>query len=415
VLDPWLGIFCLLSIALLTGLAVVGEIVTGPLQRNSNAKQISLQRWCEAAIEQAEAIVALGMRGAVLQWYGTECVPARQAADTAAGRLEVVIALSRTFRQITQVAIIGFSAWLAIESSLTAGGVIASSILLGRALAPFDQLIAGWRQLVAARDARRRLSELLKQSDKHIERSSLPPPSGELSVQRLTLRSPAGNNRWLLQDVSFRAQPGRGVGIIGPSGAGKTTLCRAAAGLVAPDIGEIRLDGARLDMWESDELGRYLGYLQQDVGLPPATVAQTIARLQRNADPELIHAAARAAGAHELILELPSGYDTPVGTGGVPISGGQRQRIGLARALYGNPVLIILDEPDAHLDHAGEEALRSAIINAKQRGAAVVLVAQRPAMIALMDDVVVLQNGKVTQFGPRVEVLRTAMRKEQSP
>jgi ABC-type protease/lipase transport system fused ATPase/permease subunit len=182
---------------------------------------------------------------------------------------------------------------------------------------------------------------------------------------------------------------------------------------VSPDIGEVRLDGARLDMWDSDELGRYLGYLPQDVGLVPATVAETIARLERGAPPEMIHAAAKAAGAHELILSLPQGYDTPLGLGGVLISGGQRQRIGLARALFGDPVLLILDEPDAHLDAAGEEALRAALIKAKARGAAVIFVTQRPGLMMVMDQTLVLQNGKISQFGPRAEIMRGVMKKEQ--
>jgi ABC-type protease/lipase transport system fused ATPase/permease subunit len=234
-----------------------------------------------------------------------------------------------------------------------------------------------------------------------------------LSLERVTLRSPAGNNNWLLQDISFTLEPGQALGVIGPSGAGKSTLCRVAAGLMRPDIGEVRLDGARLDMWETDALGRHLGYLQQDVGLVPATVAETISRLEQDAPADQIHAAARAAGAHELILSLPSGYDTPLGSGGVPISGGQRQRIGLARALFGDPVLLILDEPDAHLDAAGEEALKEAILKAKRRGAAVMFVTQKPGMIMLMDQVMVLQGGKINRIGPSAEVVRAVMRKEQ--
>jgi ABC-type protease/lipase transport system fused ATPase/permease subunit len=241
----------------------------------------------------------------------------------------------------------------------------------------------------------------------------LPAPRGKLSLDRVTLRSPAGSNNWLLQDIAFTLEPGQALGIIGPSGAGKSTLCRVAAGLVKPDIGEVRLDGARIDMWEADALGRHLGYLQQDVGLVPATVAETISRLERDAPPERIHSAASAAGAHELILSLPSGYDTPLGDGGVQISGGQRQRIGLARALFGDPVLLILDEPDAHLDAAGEGALKDAIVKAKRRGAAVMFVTQKPGMIMLMDQVLVLQGGKIIRIGPSAEVLRAMTRKEQ--
>jgi PrtD family type I secretion system ABC transporter len=411
-LHPWLGVFCIFNIGLLLLLAMGSELLTARLQSEANTKQISLQRWCDASLEQAEAITALGMREGVLKWYSSAATALHATADLATGRLESAVAISRTIRQIMQIAITGLAAWLAVEDALSAGGVIASSILLYRALAPFDQLIAGWRQLIGVRDARERLRSLLQEHEPEV-RSELPNPRGALSFHRLTVRSPGGNNRWLLQDISFNVEPGQGLGVIGPSGAGKTTLCRVAAGVVPPDIGEARLDGARLGMWDSDRLGRRLGYLPQDIGLLPATVAENIARLDRFASPAHIHAAAHVAGAHEMILTLPSGYDTLLGPSGVPLSGGQRQRIGLARALFGDPVVLILDEPDAHLDAAGEEALRVAIMQAKERGASVILIAQRPSMIMLMDQILVLQNGKATKLGPRAEVLRTVLRKDQ--
>ncbi|HSO42366.1 MAG TPA: ATP-binding cassette domain-containing protein, partial [Rhodospirillales bacterium] len=302
------------------------------------------------------------------------------------------------------ILILGTGAYLVLRNELTPGGMIAASILLGRALAPVEQGIGSWKAFLAARDSWSRLKRLLESLPPPPETMPLPPPKGQVSCEQLAFVQ-QGRDQPILAGVTFALQPGEALGIIGPSAAGKSTLCKLLVGTWQPSRGHVRLDGAEIFRWPSEQLGPYIGYLPQDVELFNGTIMENIARLRRDADPEAVVEAATAAGVHEMILRLPQGYETDIGEGGCMLSGGQRQRIGLARALYGKPCLIVLDEPNASLDGEGENALVTAIQTAKGWGATVVLVAHAPKILAPVDKLLLLQEGQMRLFGPRDDVL----------
>jgi PrtD family type I secretion system ABC transporter len=405
-LNPIIGLFATIVAIILFGLAITGDLVTRKPQAKVLEQTLAAQRQADAAIDQAEAVTALGMRQALIgRWNGAR----HEASGLQVGvgeRSVLVTAWAKALRQIVQVGILGLGAWLVLIGELTPGGMIAGSILLGRALAPIDQAISAWRTFMTVRLAWRRLDKLLADTPTEPPPLPLPKPEGRLVVSQLGYRAPGADtaDKFLLQGINFGLDAGDALGVIGPSGAGKSTLCRLLTGLHAPTLGDVRLDGASLEQWDIYKLGAHLGYLPQDVGLPPATVAETIARLGE-AEPEAVIGAAKLAQAHELILGLPKGYETPIGAGGVPLSGGQRQRVGLARALFGDPSLLILDEAAAHLDLEGETALQNAIKSLKERNATVILIAHRPSLVRHMDKLLVLQKGRMSQFGPRDEVL----------
>jgi ATP-binding cassette subfamily C protein EexD len=308
-----------------------------------------------------------------------------QAGD----RNAILVGFSKFVRLFVQVLILGCGAWLVLRGELTAGGMIAGSILLGRALAPLEQAITAWKSLVAARDARDRLQRLFERQPTAPKTMRLPAPIGRLSCEQVMF-VPPGRSEPILRGLSFGLDAGEGLGIVGPSAAGKSSLCKILVGTWQPTQGHARLDGADLALWDSDSLGRHIGY---------------IARLEREPDPDLVVAAAWAAGVHEMILALPKGYDTEIGDAGSFLSGGQRQRIGLARALFGRPRVMVLDEPNASLDHEGEEALVRAMFAAKGWGATIVLVAHHPRILAPCEKLLVLRGGAVEAFGARDEVL----------
>jgi PrtD family type I secretion system ABC transporter len=282
--------------------------------------------------------------------------------------------------------------------------------MTARALAPVEQAIAHWKGFVAARQSWRRLNGLLGALASETAPLELPKPTQTLVVEGISVMPPGGHSA-VVQDVSFRLKAGNGLGIIGPSASGKSSLVRALVGAWTPVRGRIRLDGAALDQWTAERLGRHMGYLPQDVELFAGSVAQNIARFEAEPDPQAILAAAQAAGVHELILRLPEGYETQIGERGAALSAGQRQRVGLARALYGDPFLVVLDEPNSNLDAEGEEALTQAIISVRQRGGLVVMVAHRPNALAGMDHVLVMANGRAQAFGPKDEVLARTFRR----
>jgi PrtD family type I secretion system ABC transporter len=311
--------------------------------------------------------------------------------------------VTKTWRQAVQILMLGAGAWLVIRGGATPGLMIACTLLLSRAFAPIEQLSAHWRALGEARSAYDRLHALLARPAVAPAPTALPRPSGALSVEGLSYVAPGGQ-RLLLRQVSFEARPGEIVALIGGSGGGKTTLARLLVGATTPAGGAVRLDGADLRQWDPDRLGQALGYLPQDVELFAGTVAENIARFTEGPS-EAVIAAAQAAQVHELILRLPAGYDTPVGERGGLLSGGQRQRIALARALYGEPALVVLDEPDASLDGDGEQALIAALRALKTRGATVIAVTQRRGLLAAADRVVVLREGMVERSAPRQAIL----------
>jgi PrtD family type I secretion system ABC transporter len=324
---------------------------------------------------------------------------AQAALGSAAARLAAV---GRALRQVVQMVVLGIGAWLVIGADASPGIMIAATLLLGRALQPVEQLLAGWRQFVDARAAWKRLREPEAGASGEA-RLRLPEPTGRLELERVAC-APDRTRAALIKGVSLRLEPGESLGLLGASGSGKTTLVRLMLGLQAAHGGTVRLDGADVARWDRDDLGPHVGYLPQDVALLPGTIARNIARLGPVDDARVVEAA-REAQVHDMILHLPQGYDTVIGDGGAGLSGGQRQRIALARALHGRPRLVVLDEPHAHLDAEGEAALQAALRSLKERGATVVVVGHRPSLMSSLDKLAVLRDGQLELFGPSAAVL----------
>jgi ATP-binding cassette subfamily C protein len=310
--------------------------------------------------------------------------------------------------------VLAVGAYLVIHQEATAGIIIAGSILSARALAPVDLAIAHWKSFVAARQSWQRLNRLLAQMPEQATRTQLQVPCSRLSVEGVSI-VPPGDQRLIVQDVSFTLNAGSALGVIGPSGSGKSSLIRALVGVWHPVRGKVRLDGAALDQWSSDVLGRHVGYLPQDVELFAGTIAQNISRFDPEATSDAIIAAAKEAGVHELIIKMREGYNTEVGEQGAALSAGQAQRVALARALYGNPFLVVLDEPNSNLDTEGDEALTRAVRAARERGAIVVVVAHRPIGIEAVDQILVLRDGRMQAFGPKDQVLAQVLQPRVAP
>ena len=415
---PWLGMLALTGGVLLVILTLIGEMVTREKVARMTEQSVVRNHIVEAGRRNAEAIRAMGMSGAFrAKWAGVNDCYLHD--NTAVGDVNSTFsAYIKVIRLALQSGVLALGAYLAIRQEATSGTMIAASILTARALSPVEQAIANWRGFMTARQARGRLDQLLKSEGMSDglpdERLALPAPRETLRVSNLIVGIPGRRSqrqdRILLRIGDLSLKAGDGLGVIGPSGSGKSTLGRALVGLGNVRGGTIRLDGAELSHWDSDRLGRHIGYLPQDVELFDDTAAHNIARLLPDAKPDAIMGAAMAAGAHEMILSLPDGYDTRIGQGGVVLSGGQRQRLGLARALYGDPFLIVLDEPNASLDSAGEQALLQSVLDARARGAIVVLIAHRPNALATVNLTTILQNGRQVAFGARDDILRKTVR-----
>jgi PrtD family type I secretion system ABC transporter len=334
-----------------------------------------------------------------------------QASVARTGAL--LLDVTKFLRQMVQIAILALGAWLVVRHELSGGSMIAGSIILSRALQPVEQAISGWKQVSNARAANRRLKQFFNRPQRRPSGLPLPAPKGRLVVDNVVFTHP-NSQKSILKGISFDARPGEAVAVIGPSAAGKSTLARLLVGLHPPTFGTIRLDGAEIFTWRRDNIGGYLGYLPQDVELFAGTVAENIARL-RDPDPSAVAAAAQLADCHDMILQLPKGYDTEIGEGGAMLSGGQRQRIGLARALYGNPKLVILDEPNASLDIEGDDALNQAIATMKRNGTTVVVIGHRPSTLSQVERILVMRDGRVSMFGPRAEVIDRLKRQRVQP
>ena len=404
IFHPVLGFVALAGAVVLFSMALINELVTRRPLQLANAQAIAANGFAEASLRNAEVLEALGMLPEIRKrWTAQHCQGLALQA-TASDRAATLTSWSKAVRISLQVAILGAGAALAIQQIITPGVMIAASILMGRALAPVEQAIGQWRHFVGARQAYRRLNELLQAIPEDEARLTLPKPEGRLSVEQL-VAAPPGSQKPVLKGVSFKLEPGEALGVIGPSASGKSTLARNLVGVWAPQSGAVRLDGAEVQGWDAEQLGPYLGYLPQDVELFAGNVAENIARFSAEASPEAVVAAARAAGVHDMILQLDKGYDSEIGEQGCVLSGGQRQRVGLARALYGEPALVVLDEPNASLDAAGDEALTQAILGLKARGATVVVMAHRPSAIAAVDKLLMLRDGRVEAFGPKEEVI----------
>ena len=395
--------------AVLVALALINQFLLQPPLRLLAQTTNEGDRFRHQIGNEAELTRALGMRESAFRRWQVNRHAALCASLVASDLAGFFTTLTRSFRLFLQSAMLALGAWLVLRDQITPGLMIAASIILGRALAPVEQVVGQWGALQAGRESWRRLSVVLSGAPRPAPRMSLPRPRAQLSVRGVTV-VPPGEARAVLRMIDFDLQPGRALGVIGPSGAGKSALARGVIGAWPPAAGKLRLDGIALDQFGPDVLGRLLGYLPQRVTLFDGTVADNIARLDPDADPAGIVRAAELAGAHDMIVALPDGYDTRISEHAGRLSGGQVQRIGLARALYGDPVLLVLDEPNSNLDADGSEALNRAIRDLKAKGVSVMIMAHRPAGIQECDDLLVLENGAQTAFGPRDMVLRQTVR-----
>jgi ATP-binding cassette subfamily C protein len=404
VLHPLMGWLSVAGIIIIFGITMLNQWATRGHLARATAASIAANRSSELLKAESETIRALGMTEAAFdRWQRARGIALTDgmAASDSGGAYS---AASRTFRLFLQSAMLGLGAWIVLKGELTPGAMIAGSILMGRALQPIEQAVSQWAVLTRAREGRARLVALLSAVPPEQPRTELPRPAARLDVASLSV-APPGTATPALRGLSFALQPGQAVGVIGPSGAGKSTLARALTGVWRPAGGHIRLDGATLDQFTPDALGALLGYLPQRVSLFDGTIAENIARLAKPDDLKVIEAA-KAAAAHDMILRLPEGYDTRINTLGGRLSGGQMQRIGLARALYGNPVLLILDEPNSNLDNEGSLAVNAAIRAHKSAGGAALIMAHRPAAIQECDLLLVIEDGARRAFGPREQILR---------
>jgi ATP-binding cassette subfamily C protein len=409
-LHPLVGLMAMLGSGALIALTVATEHATRP--RMAEANQAAA--WSYASVAESagasEIIRSLGMQEALTRRHQTQRVSLTTLQAQASFSAGGYMSFTRFIRMSLQSLALGAAAFLAVNQQISAGAIFAASLLIARALAPIEQVIGSWKSLTDAQNAYGALKGLLASMDSARPRTLLPEPAAQIAAEQVTVLSPGGE-RPLVQGVSFAINPGQVVGLVGPSGAGKTTLIRALVGAVAPVHGQVRIDGAKISDWDSDRLGRHLGYLPQEVGLLQGTVKQNICRFRDGLGEEIeaidakVVAAAKSCGAHDMILKLPMGYDTMLDWQGRGLSLGQAQRVGLARAFFDEPKLVVLDEPNAHLDMEGELALMEAIVGLKARGAAVIVVAHRASLLQAMDQLIVLTDGRLVDSGGRDDVL----------
>ncbi|PXX97274.1 type I secretion system permease/ATPase [Halomonas sp. LBP4] len=399
----WLGVFACVAGAVLLALAVANEKATRRLMAEAESEQLEARQQADSNLRNAEVLHAMGMLpGIMLRWSARHrgyLLKQSRASD----RAGVLSNLARTLRLLSQSLILGLGALLVLEGRMTPGMMIAGSLLLGRALAPVDQMIGSWKGFVGARDAYRRLDLLFAAAPAEPRRMSLPAPRGTLDIEGVSA-GPPGASLPVLRGVSVRIERGEQVGIIGPSASGKSTLARIVLGVWPAQVGTVRLDGADIARWNRDELGPFLGYLPQDIELFDGTISDNIARFG-DVDADRVVEAAGRAGVHDMILRLPEGYDTHLTARGQALSGGQRQRIGLARALYGNPVVVVLDEPNSNLDDSGERALGETLARLREEDVTLLVISHRTGVLRQVDKLLVLKEGRISLFGPRDRVL----------
>ncbi|MBP0049711.1 type I secretion system permease/ATPase [Marinobacterium sp. AK62] len=400
---PWFGVVAIISVLILTTLAVINEKVTGKILAEANKESMGATQFTNKNLRNAEVVESMGMLERIRDRWQDKNRKVLALQGIASDRAGILTSISKTTRLIVQSLVLGLGAYLAIQQEISPGLMIAGSILLGRALAPIDQMIGVWKQFVTARSQYERLNDVLGRIAEDPERMSLPDPRGELLAENVMV-SPPGSKTPVVKAVSFKVEAGEMVGIVGPSAAGKSTLARALLGIWPTLGGKIRLDGADIFSWKRDELGPHIGYLPQDIELFEGSISENIARFGE-VDAEAVVRAAQMAGVHEMILRLPEGYDTVIGASGGALSGGQRQRIGLARALYGKPKLVVLDEPNSNLDDQGEAALAAAMSNLKMAGTTVFIITHRASVLSQVEKLMVMREGTLAMFGPRDQVL----------
>ena len=412
-LHPWLGILCFAGALILTGLTVLTEILTQKHSTSTQQASIARAAMIDSHARNAEIIRAMGISARAVAGFdklNTEHLGLQTKTSDITGTFS---GISKVLRMILQSAVLGVGAYLTIKGDMSAGAIIAASVASARALAPVDLAISQWKNVVSARRSYARLGDTLTALDEPPMQVSLPSPRRDLKIEKITVAAPS-NGTIVLSDVSFELKAGQAAGIIGPSGGGKSSLARGLTGVWPLLRGNVRLDDADLEQWPSDVLGKSVGYLPQDVSLLDATIGQNICRLDPDADSKKILDAAMAAGVHEMIVRMPQGYNTELGPNGTALSAGQRQRIGLARALYDNPFLIVLDEPNSNLDADGESALTQAMLGVRARGGIVVVVAHRPSALAAVDLIGVIQNGRLSAFGPKDEIFAQQLKSQST-
>lgn len=411
VFHPWLGYLALAGGVILIFVTVLNQTFSRAPTLKSNHALLVAERNSDEIRNEAEMVQSLGMRQDAFRRWNTARSDALRGQIGTSDIIGTFTVATKTFRLFLQSAMLGLGAYLVLQGELTPGAMIAGSILMGRALAPIELAIGQWPAVTRARKGWDSLAQLLTEEPPEAQRLPLPKPEARLEVTQLTI-VPPGEHQASLRLVSFDLEPGHALGVIGSSGAGKSTLARALTGTWAPAGGKIRLDGAALDQY-GQSLGEHIGYLPQRVTLFNGTIAENIARLSHTPDPAKIVEAARKADAHEMILKMPQGYDTKVSSTGGRLSGGQMQRIGLARAMYGDPVLLVLDEPNSNLDNEGSEAVNQAICKMKAEGKTVIIMAHRPSAIRECDLLLMLEHGTRAAFGPKEEVLRSRVRNHE--
>lgn len=400
---PWFGWMTVGSALVLVVLAYLNQRYTGKALVEANQQNVTANLQTTKNLRNAEVIESMGMLDTLMARWGKRQRRVLVLQSDASDKGGVISSISRTFRNWSQSIMLALGAYLVITHQINPGLMMAGSLLLGRALAPVDQIIGSWKGFVAARVQYNRLNETLEKLHNEPDRMALPDPEGHIQVENLVVTPPGGKNP-VIRNISFVTPAGTIVGIVGPSAAGKSTLVRALLGIWPAQHGTVRLDGADISAWDKQKLGPHLGYLPQDIELFEGSISDNIARFTK-VDPEKVVLAARTAGVHEMILQLPDGYDTVIGSEGVNLSGGQRQRIGLARAIYGSPRLIVLDEPNSNLDEVGERALSVALQLIKESGATVFIVSHRPNILSRLDRVMVMNAGTITLYGARDQVI----------
>jgi ATP-binding cassette subfamily C protein len=410
---PDLGMIVVVTALILFVVAIINQKITAQPFADANVAQSRANLHLDSMSRNSQIINALAMVPEAVILWGRDTAASLTSQVRAQDRNILSSAVSRAIRMLTQIGMLGWGAFLAIEGEITGGMVIAASIIAGRALAPIEGSIEGWNAFLLSRASYGRIQNLMNTTKLQFERLRLPRPEGRLDVERL-LYVPQGTKRVILNGLSFTLKPGESLAVIGNSGAGKTTLGKMLVGSILPTSGNVRLDLMDLRNWDARQLGESIGYLPQDVQLFPGSIKNNIARMRGDASDEDIHRAAVLADVHEMIASLPQGYETMVAADGSPLSGGQKQRIALARAFFGNPRFLVLDEPNSNLDAAGDRALANAIRHAKQSGITVVVITQKPSLLSVVDKIMLLADGSIALFGHRQPVLEELAKRQNA-
>ena len=413
VFHAWYGWYSVFTGLILVMIAVLNERATAKMLEQANILASAGRMQVNKNLRNAEVIEAMGMLSSIRQRWAGNAYQVIELQSVVSSRAGLIAAVSKIFRLTSQSLILALGAYLVIEREITPGMMIAGSILLGRALAPIDMMIASWKGFINARGQYARLQDLLLRAPAETEKMPLPAPTGNLALEQAQV-VPPGAKLPAIKNLTLQIDSGDIVGVLGPSGAGKSTLSRALLGIWPTSHGKIRLDGVDVFAWRRDELGPYIGYLPQDIELFEGTISENIARFGE-IDPEKVVNAAKMADVHDLILRLPDGYDTVIGPNGGVLSGGQRQRIGLARALYGNPVLVVLDEPNSNLDEQGEQALANAMLALKRNKATVIVVTHRNNILSQVDKLLILSDGELVVYGKKDLVIAHLQKNAAAP